>query len=368
MIKVIKLIKYLNNNNLRKEAQLLYKIAAPVIPDGAFNFPPSEDEQPLRLKQLKDDDQFRPLTRRDVNREDTSEWIRAFDNIGSNVILIGMDFDKMSEKHKRQLAQVFGINIKTFKNMIDFNRSDVMDVAGSKELTSINKFFQVFPYMKDQISQPVAKAQQTSPAEIDWDEIILFIYNVGTGVPQGGLFQFSKNPEYLAHDILHIEEQTYEEPQFTYDLNLLLNSMADKYYLQEDSEEEDSEEEDSESWDDEKPQTLTEYYQEHPGYADNMEYKEELITELFSTIYGSDPTDYYADIYSRIMMGYLDEDYDISIIPDELYKHNIDANYVIDSKDKEELHKEIISFIQSAKEQQKDHLEFLKGNIGLFVG
>ena len=367
MNKIIKLIKYLNKNNLKKEAQLLYKIAAPVIPDGAFNFPPSEEDQPLRLKQLKDGDQFRPRGRYDVNLEDTSEWIKAFDNIGSNVVLIGMDFDKMNEKHKRQLAQVFGIDIKTFKNMIDFNRSDVIDVAGSKDFTSIDKFFKVFPYMKDKISEPVAKAQQTRPSEINWDEIILFIYNVGTGAPLSGLFQFAKSPEYLAHDILHIEENTYDEPMFTYDLNTLLNSMAEKYYLEKKPEEEASEE-DSESWQDEKPQTLTEYYQEYPGYADNMEYKEELITELFSTIYGSDPTDYYADIYSRIMMRYLDEDFDISIIPDELYKYNIDANYVISPKDKAQLHEEIIDFIQSAKEQQKDHLQFLKGNIGLFVG
>jgi hypothetical protein len=363
MNKIIKLIKYLNKNNLTKEAQLLHKIAAPVIPDGAFNFPPSEEDQPLRLKQLKDDDQFRPRTKNDVNLEDTSQWIRAFDEIGSNVVLIGMDFDKMSEKHKRQLAQVFGIDIKTFKNMIDFNRSDVIDVAGSKDFTSIDKFFEVFPYMKDKISEPVAKAQQTSPSEIDWDEIILFIYNVGTGAPLSGLFQFAKTPEYLAHDILHIEENADEDQEFVYELNMLLSSMAEKYKL-----EEDSEEEDSESWEDEKPQTLTEYYQEYPGRADNMEYKEDLIQELFSTIYGSDPTDYYADVYSRIMMGYLDEDYDIDSIPDEIGAYNIDANYVISPEDKTQLHKEIIEFIQSAKEQQKDHLEFLKGNIGLFVG
>lgn len=368
MNKIIKLIKYLNKNNLTKEAQLLHKIAAPVIPDGAFNFPPSEEDQPLRLKQLKDDDQFRPRTKNDTDLEDTSQWIRAFDEIGSNVVLIGMDFDKMSEKHKRQLAQVFGIDIKTFKNMIDFESSDVNYVASTKKFTRIDEFFKVFPYMKSQVSEPVAKAQKTSPAEINWNEIILFIYNVGTGAPLSGLFQFTKTPEYLAHDILHIEEYTYDEPMFTYDLNTLINSMAEKYYLEEESEEEASEEEDSEGWEDEKPQTLTEYYQEYPGRADNMEYKEDLIQELFSTIYGSDPTDYHADVYSRIMMGYLDEDYDIDSIPDEIGAYNIDANYVISPEDKTQLHKEIIEFIQSAKEQQKDHLEFLKGNIALFVG
>ena len=64
MNKIIKLIKYLNKNNLIKEAQLLHKIAAPVIPDGPLTFPPSEEDQPLELKQLKDDDQFRPSNKK----------------------------------------------------------------------------------------------------------------------------------------------------------------------------------------------------------------------------------------------------------------------------------------------------------------
>ena len=369
MNKIIKLIKYLNKNNLIKEAQLLHKIAAPVIPDGAFNFPPSEEDQPLRLKQLKDVDQFRPRTKNDIDLEDTSQWIRAFDEIGSNIVLIGMDFDKMSKKHKEQLAEVFGIDIKTFKNMIDFGSSDVNYVASTKKFTLIDEFFKVFPYMKSQISEPVAKAQKTSPAEIDWYEIILFIHNVGTGEPRSGFAQFTKTPEYLAHDILHMEENTHEGEDFAIQLSMVLNSMAEKYYLYEEESEEASEEEDSESWEDEKPQTLTEYYEEYPGNANNVEYKEDLIPELFSTIYGSDPTDYYADVYSRIMMGYLDDkNYDIDSIPDQIGVDKVDDYYIIDSEDKTQLHEEIKSFIQSTKELQKDHLEFLKGNIGLFVG
>lgn len=368
MNKIIKLIKYLNKNNLTKEAQLLHKIAAPVIPDGAFNFPPSEEDKPLELKQLKDDDQFRPRGRHDTDLEDTSQWIRAFDEIGSNVVLIGMDFDKMSKKHKEQLAKVFGIDIKTFKNMIDFGSSDVNYVASTKKFTRIDEFFKVFPYMKSQISEPVAKAQQTNPAEIDWDEIILFIHNVGTGEPRSGIAQFIKTPEYLAHDILHMEENTHEGEEFAMQLGMILNSIAEKYHLYEEEPEEASEE-DSESWEDEKPQNLMEYYKEYPGESDNIENKEYLIPEFFSTISASDPRDYYADVYSRIMMGYLDdENYDIDSIPDQIGVDNVDDYYVIDSEDKTKLHEEIKSFIQSAKELQKDHLEFLKGNIGLFVG
>jgi hypothetical protein len=369
MNKIIKLIKYLNKNNLTKEAQLLHKIAAPVIPDGAFNFSPSEENKPLSLKQLKDNDQFRPRGRYDVNLEDTSEWIEAFNNIGSNVVLIGMDFDKMSKEHKKQLAKVFGIDIKTFENMKDFGHADVFDAAMSNEFIKIDKFFEVFSEMKPKISEPVAKAQQTSPDKIDWNEIILFIYNVGTGEPRSGIFQFSKTPEYLAHDILHIEEHYDEDQEFVYELNMLLSSMAEKYKLckELDQDTDQDSEKDLKCEEGGMSQTLIEYYKEHEGVADNMDYREELIEKIFPTIYGSVAQDHYADVYSRIMTGHLNED-DIVDIPETLGVDNVDDYYVISPEDKTQLQEEIKSFIQSTKEQQKDHLEFLKGNIGLFVG
>ena len=126
--------------------------------------------------------------------------------------------------------------------MIDFASSDVNYVASTKKYTLIDEFFKVFPYMKSQISEPVAKAQKTSPAEIDWDEITLFIHNVGTGEPRSGFAQFTKTPEYLAHDILHMEENTHEGEEFAMQLGMILNSIAEKYHLYEEEPEEASEE------------------------------------------------------------------------------------------------------------------------------
>ena len=54
-----------------------------------------------------------PRTKNDTDLEDTSQWIRAFDEIGLNIVLIGMDLIRY-KKHKRTISQSLWNRYKNF--------------------------------------------------------------------------------------------------------------------------------------------------------------------------------------------------------------------------------------------------------------
>lgn len=340
-----KLSKFLEKNNLNKEANLLRKIAQEdeelidiISPEEGFGGSSFKRDRVLPDQRSREG----YYIKNEINSGNYHEkWYGAISELGDKVILIPFDSSSLDDDDIWNISSIFGQH---HDNYNDLKKSVSLFHVGYSDMDKgdLETLKENFPSLWSEILATLNRDG------LEEDEVVYVLYNQ-ENVNKDRLQFFTKDEFYFAHDMGHAVFDSKEDYEFKALLHTFIKDMITLYeYRNED--------------DESIVSSLYDDFSEKKEIDDENEVVEKFIMDFFTNL-RSEPSDAMADVFASFASG------NIAIRPAEYIYYegneytltdNLKANNII-----QEYIKDMKNYMKNEKTGEGP-LSFYKGYVVLF--